>query len=276
LVAPVAIYLALMLIVPVAVQAYFSFMSREQGEFSYYIVHRPTIENYARIIARNDLTQSLIWTTGSSLIVALGTIILGLPAAQFLARGRGRGKLLIEMALLLPLFGDIFLAYALMYALAPQGIVNWALQGAGLIDAPVRLAGTPPAAIAAMMLPALSVLLMRSALARVDPVYEEAARLLGAHPLRAWFTTTFALARVGVAGAFLLTFAGSVGAYTLPIILAGRYNIWMSRTIEEAYTFDNVPLASALSIALTLLSGALIYLYVRLSKPRSEAQRYVG
>ena len=49
-------------------------------------------------------------------------LLLLMPVAHFLSRGRGRGKLFVEMALLLPLFGDIYISpFALIYAFAPQG-----------------------------------------------------------------------------------------------------------------------------------------------------------
>ncbi len=275
LVAPVAIYLTVIVIGPLAIQIYNSFLDRERGQFAYRIVHRFTLENYEQILAA-DILGSLVWTISISLVIALGSVIIGLPIAHFLARGRGRGKLFVEMALLLPLFGDIFLAYALLYAFAPQGIVNWALMGMGITDTPVRISGTPLSAVIAMMLPGLTVLLVRSALVRIDPVYEEAARMLGAHPFRAYVSTTLYLARVGIGGAFLLTFAAAVGAFTLPVILAGRVNDWFSTIIWFETEVDNIPLASALSVTLTVITALTIYVYNRLSNRRSEVRRYVG
>src|SRR5215211_7619769 len=209
LITPVVVYFALVLVAPLLVQIYYSFMSRERDALGYHVVHRPTLENYGQIFTRNDLLGSLTWTVGISLVIAVGSLLLGLPVAHFLSRARGRGKPIVEMALLLPLFGDIYLAFALIYAFAPQGIVNWALMGLGIIATPLPLTVGNTGAVIAMMFPSLSVLLMRSALSRVDPIYEEAALTLGANPLHAWFATTFSLARTGVAGALLLTFAGA-------------------------------------------------------------------
>lgn len=276
LTAPVLAYMAAALALPMLVQIYFSFMSRERGELGYYIVHRATLDNYLRVFTRAELANSLAWSILISLVIACGTILLSLPVAHFLARGRGVGKLLVEMSLLLPLFGDIYFAFALMYAFAPQGIVNWALMGLGLIRQPLPLTTGPLGAVIAMMLPSLAVLLVRSAIARVDPIYEEAALTLGAHPLHAWFATTFLLARTGVTGAFLLTFAGGVGAFTIPLVLAGTRNPWVTTRINETLGLGNVPLVSALSVVLGLIASLTIYIYFRITDPRSEGQRYVG
>jgi putative spermidine/putrescine transport system permease protein len=274
LVAPLVVYLAVVLVAPVLVQVFYSFMSRERGALGYHVVYQPTIENYTRIVTQDNLWGSLVWTIGISLVVAAGSILLGLPAAHFLSRGRGRGKLIVELALLLPLFGDIYLAFALIYAFAPQGIVNWALMGLGIIDAPLPLTVSNSGAVIAMMLPSLSVLLMRSALVRVDPIYEEAALTLGAGPLRAWLATTFSLARTGVIGALLLTFAGAVGAFTIPIILAGTDNAWITTKIREAYSFNNTPLASALSLVVAVIATGTVYLYLRWASPRATVTRH--
>jgi ABC-type spermidine/putrescine transport system permease subunit I len=268
LVAPVAISLIVLMLGPMLIQLYYSFLGREQGVYAYHIVHQFTPANYQQIFTQKDILGSLGWTLASSLVVAVGTIIVGLPISQYLARGTGRGKVFVEMALLLPLFGDIFMAYALLYAFAPQGIVNWALVGSGLIKEPLYLNGTPAMAIGMMMLPSLAVLLMRSALSGVDPVYEQAALMLGANPFRAWFGTTFALARTGIVGAFLLVFAGAVGAYTIPAILAGVSNDWFSTLMDKTNQFDNIPLASAMGVVVTLLTAAVIYLNLRVSRPR--------
>ena len=233
LVAPVMIYIFVVLILPILIEIYYSFLTREQGTFTFHVVQKFTLDNYIQVFTQRYIIESLAFTIGISFVIAVGTVVLGMPVAQFLARGTGRGKIFIEMCLLLPLFGDIFTAYALLYAFAPQGIVNWFLMGIGLIHEPLHLVNQPIAAVIAMMLPSLSVLLMRGALVRVDPVYEEAAQMLGANPVRAWYATTFKLARVGVAGAFLLTFIGATGAFTLPVILVNSNNDWISTQLQE-------------------------------------------
>jgi ABC-type spermidine/putrescine transport system permease subunit I len=276
LVAPVLLYIFVVLILPILIEIYYSFLTREQGTYTYHIVHRFTLDNYIQVFTQRHIVESLAFTIGISFVIAVGTVVLGMPVAQFLARGTGRGKIFIEMCLLLPLFGDIFTAYALLYAFAPQGIVNWFLMGIGLIHEPLHLVNQPISAVIAMMLPSLSVLLMRGALLRVDPVYEEAAQMLGANPLRAWFSTTFKLARVGVAGAFLLTFIGATGAFTLPVIMVNATNDWISTQLRSLFTGNNVPLASSLSIVLTILTAVLVYIYIRLTERRGDVQQYVG
>ncbi len=173
--------------------------------------------------------------------------MLALPVAYYLARMRVWGRNVIELSFLLPIFGEIFTIYALAYALTPQGPLNWLLMNLHLIQEPLSLVGSPIGVIIWMSLPTLSVLLIRSAIAGVDLVYEEAAQTMGASTLRTFFRVTVPLASRGIAGAFLLVFSGAVGAYTIPLILAGPYNDWLTNKIQREVTpYFNYPMASAL------------------------------
>jgi ABC-type spermidine/putrescine transport system permease subunit I len=187
-----------------------------------------------------------------------------MPVAYFLARYKPFGRGLIEISFLLPIFGEIFTVYALAYALVPQGPVNWALMGLGIIKEPLRLVSSPIAVVAWMCLPTLSVLLIRSAFAGVDVIYEEAAQVMGASWLVTFFRVTIPLAKNGIMGALLLSISGGVGAYTMPLILVGPYNIWLTNKIQrEVDPFFNYPMASALGVLLTGVCAVLMFLYLR-------------
>ena len=115
----------------------------------------------------------------------------------------------------------------------PQGPVNWLLMGLHLIKEPLRLGSSPIAVVVWMCLPTLSVLLIRSAFAGVDVIYEEAAQIMGASWLTTFFKVTVPLAKNGIMGALLLTISGGVGAYTMPLILVGPYNTWLTTKITK-------------------------------------------
>jgi ABC-type spermidine/putrescine transport system permease subunit I len=57
---------------------------------------------------------------------------------------------------LLPIFGDVFTVFALAFAFAPQGPVNWLLMGLGLIHEPIKFVGSPLIVIIWMSVPTLS------------------------------------------------------------------------------------------------------------------------
>ena len=86
LVAPVLLYIFVILVLPLLIEIYYSFLTREQGVYTYRIVHRFTLDNYVQVFTQRFIVQSLLFTMGISFVIAVGTVVLGLPVAQFLAR----------------------------------------------------------------------------------------------------------------------------------------------------------------------------------------------
>jgi ABC-type spermidine/putrescine transport system permease subunit I len=265
LLAPLLLFMLTVFAVPMLFQIAFAFYERKLIAGVLWV---PTpafnLGNFAEAFTDSSYRYSIVWTVGIGFITTAANILLALPVAYYLARMKVFGRSLIELSFLLPIFGEIFTIYALAYALTPQGPLNWLLLKLHLIREPLELVGSPWAVIVWMSLPTLSVLLIRSAFSGVDIIYEEAAQTMGASTLQTFFRVTVRLAQKGIAGAFLLVFSGAVGAYTLPLILVGPYNEWLTNKIQREVTpYFNYPMASALGVILTLLCAVLFYFYLR-------------
>jgi ABC-type spermidine/putrescine transport system permease subunit I len=263
---PLLVYMALVFAVPIALQVMFGFYSRELYKgVVWKVVPGFTLDNFALVFnPEKTYFSSLLWTLGVAFFTSSLSIALSLPAAYFLARYEARGKSLIEISFLLPIFGDVFTLFALAYAFAPQGPVNWLLMGLGLIQQPIQFVGSPLLVIIWMSVPTLSVLLIRSAMVGVDVIYEEAAQTMGATSFQTFRRITIPLARRGIMGALVLSISAGVGTFTLPLFLAGPYNNWLSNKIFREYTpFGNFPMASALGVVLTLVSFIFLFIYLR-------------
>jgi ABC-type spermidine/putrescine transport system permease subunit I len=225
--------------------------------------------NFYQAFADPVYRYSVLFTVGVALMTTVANILLALPVAYFLARMKVFGRSIIELSFLLPIFGEIFTIYALAYALTPQGPLNWVLTKLNLIHTPLSIVGNPWVVIVWMSLPTLSVLLIRSAFSNVDIVYEEAAQTMGASPWKTFFRVTVPLAKNGIAGAFLLVFSSGVGAYTIPLVLVGPYNDWLTNKIQrEINPYFNYPMASALGVILTTICALLFYLYLGTQEER--------
>ena len=266
LLAPLLFYMALVFAVPIALQVMFAFYSRILYKG---VVWKPvpdfTLTNFATAFdPSQSFLQSLGITVGVAFFTSAMSITLALPVAYFLARYNAFGKSLIEISFLLPVFGDVFTLFALAFAFAPQGPVNWLLMGLGLIQKPIQFVGSPLIVIIWMSVPTLTVLLIRSAMVGVDVIYEEAAQTMGANVLQTFTKVTVPLAKRGIMGALLLSVSAGVGAYTLPYILVGPYNPWLSNKIYREFDpFGNYPMASALGVILTAVSFLFLFLYLR-------------
>jgi spermidine/putrescine transport system permease protein len=272
LLSPLLLFMLTIFAVPMLFQIAFAFFERELLAGVLW-VPKPAISpvNFIEAFVNPEYRFSIVWTIGIAFLTSSINILLALPVAYYLARMRVWGRNIIELSFLLPIFGEIFTIYALAYALTPQGPLNWLLMKLHLIHEPLSLVGSPIGVIIWMSLPTLSVLLIRSAIAGVDLVYEEAAQTMGASNLRTFFRVTVPLASRGIAGAFLLVFSGAVGAYTVPLILAGPYNDWLTNKIQREVTpYFNYPMASALGVILTATCALLFFFYLRTQEPGGD------
>jgi ABC-type spermidine/putrescine transport system permease subunit I len=261
---PLVAYMAFVFAVPMGFQIAFAFFRRELIKNVLW-VPKPDFQfgNFAEAFSDPVYRFSLAWTIGTALLTTAVNVCLAMPVAYFLTRGKVRGRNFIEMSFLLPIFGEFYTLYALAYALTPSGPLNWLLLNLHLISQPIAFVGSRITVLVWMALPTLSVLLIRSAFAGVDFVYEEAAQTMGASALRTFFKVTVPLAKNGIAGAFLLGVSGTVGAYTVPLILAGPYSPWLAIKIDrEISPYFNYPMASALGVILTLICVILLYFYL--------------
>jgi len=265
LLTPLLIYMATVFAIPMGFQVAFAFFRRElYKDIIWMPVPAFQFGNFIEAFSNPTYRFSFFWTVGVALFTTAVSITLALPVAYFLARMKVWGRSLIELSFLLPIFGEIFTIYALAYALTPEGPVNWLLGKLGLISKPISFIGSPVTVIIWMCLPTLSVLLIRSAFANVDVVYEEAAQTMGAGWFATFFRVSVPLAKKGIAGAFFLGVSGAVGAYTVPVVFAGPYNDWLANRIQrEISPYFNYPLASALGVLLTLVCCLMLYLYLR-------------
>ncbi len=156
----------------------------------------------------DPFTQALVSSLQLALIATVLALLVGIPATLAIHRGRLPGKGLVEALFLSPL-------------IVPELVVGLALYqqlviGFRLDAFPVLLIGHT-----VLMLP-YAVRVTGASLALADPALEEAARGLGASPLRAFVTVTLPLLRPGIFSAALLSFVTSFNNVPLSLLLQSR------------------------------------------------------
>ena len=143
----------------------------------------------------------------------------GLLLAWLLARGRFRGRVLLDTLVSLPLvMPPVATGLVLLTLLAPRGPIGRLLARAG-----VEVVFTWKAVVLAMTVMGLPLLVrtVRAGIEQVDGRYEAAASTLGAGPLRVFLTITLPLARPAVAAGAVLGFARALGEFGATIMIAG-------------------------------------------------------
>ncbi|KTF68802.1 molybdate ABC transporter permease subunit [Sphingomonas sp. HT-1] len=147
---------------------------------------------------------------GGVAVLAVLPVAFGL--AWLLARTRFPGKLLLDALVHLPLVvPPVVTGWLLLLAFAPAGPIGGLL--ARWFGATVLFHWSGAAIAAALMALPLMVRAIRLSLEGVDRRLEQAARSLGASPLRVFATITVPLALPGVIAGVVLGFARALGEF---------------------------------------------------------------
>jgi molybdate transport system permease protein len=156
------------------------------------------------------------------LTASLATLLMlppGVLLAWLLARGRFRGRVLLETLVSLPLvMPPVATGLVLLMLVAPRGPL-----GRFLADAGIAVVFTWKAVVLAMAVMGLPLLVRtaRVGFEQVDRRYEAAASTLGASPLRVFFTVTLPLSLPAVVAGAVIGFARALGEFGATIMIAG-------------------------------------------------------
>jgi molybdate transport system permease protein len=166
-----------------------------------------------------DAWHITIFTIAAAAAATLVMLPPGLLLAWLLARGRFRGRVLLDTAISLPLvMPPVATGLVLLALLAPRGPIGRLLGRAG-----IDVVFTWKAVVIAMAVMGLPLLVrtVRAGIEQVDRRYEAAAATLGAGPLRVFLTITLPLARPAIAAGAVLGFARALGEFGATVMIAG-------------------------------------------------------
>ncbi len=219
---------------------------------------------FARVIS-NRVLMAELW---NGLMLAMTTtgvsLLLAVPLAVLRVRSRFRGQGLLGVLVMVPLILPPFVGALSMQRLLGQfGVLNLLLQRIGLIDiarAPDWLEGGFTGVVILQSLHLFPILYLNAsaALANVDPAYAQAARNLGASPLRAFLRITLPLMRPGLFAGGTIVFIWSFTDIGTPAII-GYHHLTPYRIFEAIANAEVNP--RTYSLVFILLSGS-VTLYV--------------
>ena len=206
--------------------------------------------------ALSALGLSLRTATASTVLC----VVLGVPLALVLARGRFPLQGLLRSLVLLPLvLPPVVGGIALLYTFGRQGLLGGAIEVLGL-----QIAFSTTAVILAQTFVALPFLVvsLEGALRTGGQRYEAVAATLGASPSVVFRRVTLPLVLPGLASGAVLSFARSLGEFGATITFAGNYpgtTQTMPSLIYVALNSDPT-VARTLSLILLALSVAVLVL----------------
>jgi putative spermidine/putrescine transport system permease protein len=263
-----ALMLAVFFVVPFGIMLAVSFFHRVEGAF-----YEPAFElaNYARFLSP-FFAEALAFSIWISALAAAIIVCVAFPFTYFLTRMSRRAQISVLVFILAVLsLSEVIIGFSWSTLLSRTAGVSNLLYFAGLLSQPV--AWTPSFGALLVGLCYLcfpySVLVLYPALSRLDPELPEASRMLGASPLRTFFSVVVPVLRRSIISALILVFVFNLGAFLLPQVL-GRPEHWTLSVLitDQAVFQSNIPFAAAMAIFLMLVCLALVALTLMFGQQR--------
>jgi molybdate transport system permease protein len=155
---------------------------------------------------------------GAALIVVM---VLGTLAARAMTRAHFPGRDLIDGLLTLPLvLPPVVTGFLLLVLVGRNGPVGRFLNAT--LDMQILFTATAAVMASAVVSFPLMYQSARAAFLAIDRGLEDAARTLGAHEIRVFFTITLPLAWPGLVAGIVLAFARALGEFGATAMVAGN------------------------------------------------------
>ena len=253
---PYIVWAALMLVLPMALIAVYSFM--DQGNsiipFSF------TLKHYVRFFTDPDFLL-ILWR---SILIAVKTtvicLLLGYPIAYFIARSSERLQNMLILCITIPMWINMLVrTYAWIGLLSEGGLVQRFLGLFGLGD--MELLYTEGSVLLGMVynfLPFM-ILQIQTALSKMDHSLLEASADLGANPRQTFQRVILPLSLPGVINGITLVFLPAVSYFFIPRPLGGGQYFLSGNMIENQFiTVGEWNFGSAISMIMAVIMMLLM------------------
>ncbi len=194
------------------------------------------LSNYLNFFKDAYFRGIFVRTVKIAILATVTCVIIGVPMAYFISLTSKKWQGFFLALSLFPLMtNSVVRSFAWINILGSNGIINKALMRLGLINAPVTLLYTEFAIYIGsvyLFLP-LMIVTVAGAMENIHTDLMEAARSLGANPLKAFMKVVFPLSLPGIIVGSVLVFTGTLTAYTTPQLLGGNRRLVLSTLIYQ-------------------------------------------
>ena len=229
---PYIIWAALMLVLPMALIALYSFMEHGNSIISFSF----TLEHYVKFFTDPDFLI-ILWR---SLLIAVKTtvicLLIGYPVAYFIARSSERVQNLLVLCITMPTWINMLVrTYAWIGLLSEGGLVQQVLGIFGMGDK--DLLYTEGAVLLGMVynFVPFMILQINTSLCKMDHSLLEASADLGASPARTFMRVTLPLSIPGVINGITLVFLPAISSFFIPKLLGGGQYFLIGNLIENQF-----------------------------------------
>ncbi len=266
---PYIVWAVLMLLLPMGLIAVYSFMEHGNSVIPFSF----TLEHYITFFTDPDFLL-ILWR---SILIAVKTtlicLILGYPAAYFIARTKEKIQNILILCITIPMWINMLVrTYAWIGLLSEGGLVQKILGWFGLGD--MELLYTEGAVLLGMVynfLPFM-ILQIQTSLSKMDNSLLEASADLGANPAQTFRRVTLPLSLPGVINGITLVFLPAVSSFFIPKLLGGGQYFLIGNLIENQFiTVGEWNFGSAISMIM-----AIIMMLLMMAVRRVEIRNHGG
>lgn len=265
---PMGLWFSIFFVIPLGIILCYSFMKRDMFGG---VIPQFTLSAYKQMFSR-AYAFIFLRTLWMSVISTLISILIALPCGYAIARSKHQTALLI-LVIIPFLTNSLIRVFAWMTILGNDGLLNWiyhvffnivhGIKNDGAVFVPHKFMYTKTAVILVsiyMYLP-YAILPIFTSIDRFDFSLLEAARDLGATKPQSMTKILIPGIKSGIISALIFTFIPIFGNYTVPQLVGSTESYMLGNIImDQINKARNLPLASAFSVLLTVVSMVAILL----------------
>lgn len=229
--------------------------------------------NYLSIFQDSVFVYSTSFSVVLAGVVAIIAIAVGFPFTYAITRMSRRAQVCWLVFVLMTLsLSEVLVTFAWQVMLAKRVGISNLFVWLGLMAQPVSLSpnlGAVLACLVYLVIP-FTVLVLFPGMSRIDPQMPEAARTMGASPLRTFFTIIVPMMRQPIIACLMMSFIVAIGSYVAPMVL-GRPEHWTVAILisKAAMASNNMPLAASMSVVFLIVASLICLGVYRLGGKRA-------
>ena len=248
---PYIVWAVLMLVLPMALLALYSVTQQGNSIISFSL----TLEHYKKFFTDPDFLLILWRSIAIAIKTTLICLLLGYPAAHFIARSSEKVQNILVLCITLPMWINMLVrTYAWIGLLSEGGLIQQVLSFFGLGGR--ELLYTEGAVLLGMVYNFLPFMILQihTSLCKMDNSLLEASADLGANKAQAFMRVTLPMSLPGVINGITLVFLPAVSSFFIPKLLGGGQYFLIGNLIENQFiTAGEWNLGSAISMIMAVI-----------------------
>ena len=261
---PYVLWISIMVVVPMLLIAFYAITKQGNSvtQFTF------SLENFKRFITDTVFLEVLGRSLRVALITTILCLIIGYPAAYYIAKCSEGLKMKWVLIITFPTWINMLVrTYAWIGILQDDGVINSILGLFGI--GPVTMLYTEFAVVLGMVYNFIPFMILQiyTSLTKMDNSLLEAAQDLGANRFKCFIKVTLPLSVPGILSGITLVFLPAVSSFCIPKMLGGGQYVLVGNVIETQFlTSGDWNFGSAISLIMAVIIMISMYVTKKVDK----------